>query len=233
MGQWITSPERIIQPFQTVNEVTWTFNLLEAMEFVGILCMSMWLTTFFFTPKIRKVTHMLVSFITVNNSSLKNQPNNGDLLTDIRTKTTWICAYVIWTPHQYFMELHSIGINYQIGPVIWIITTLSLFIFPRWNLSIYFDFNLNCPLYNSAVLSLCLCLPLSFSVALTSFRSDRVCIHGVSETVQHIRFAAEIMSIFVSSLIQDRSYHSTLSTSPQLRLHRANSNGIIQQKQCS
>ena len=151
MGQWITSPERIIQPFQTVNEVTWTFNLLEAMEFVGILCMSMWLTTFFFTPKIRKVTHMLVSFITVNNSSLKNQPNNGDLLTDIRTKTTWICAYVIWTPHQYFMELHSIGINYQIGPAIWIITTLSLFIFPRWNLSIYFDFNLNCPLYNSAV----------------------------------------------------------------------------------
>ena len=122
MGQWITSPERIIQPFQTVNEVTWTFNLLEAMEFVGILCMSMWLTTFFFTPKIRKVTQMLVSFITVNNSSLKNQPNNGDLLTDIRTKTTWICAYVIWTPHQYFMELHSIGINYQIGPAIWIIT---------------------------------------------------------------------------------------------------------------
>ena len=192
MGQWITSPERIIQPFQTVNEVTWTFNLLEAMEFVGILCMSMWLTTFFFTPEICKVTQMLVSFITINNR-----------------------------------------INYQIGPAIWIITTLSLFIFPRWNLSIYFDFNLNCPLYNSAVLSLCLCLPLSFSVALTSFRSDRVCIHGVSETVQHIRFAAEIMSIFVSSLIQDRSYHSTLSTSPQLRLHRANSNGIIQQKQCS
>ena len=165
MGQWITSPERIIQPFQTVNEVTWTFNLLEAMEFVGILCMSMWLTTFFFTPKIRKVTHMLVSFITVNNSSLKNQPNNGDLLTDIRTKTTWICAYVIWTPHQYFMELHSIGINYQIGPAIWIITTLSLFIFPRWNLSIYFDFNLNCPLYNSAVLSLCLCLCISLSLS--------------------------------------------------------------------
>ena len=163
MGQWITSPERIIQPFQTVNEVTWTFNLLEAMEFVGILCMSMWLTTFFFTPKIRKVTQMLVSFITVNNSSLKNQPNNGDLQTDIRTKTTWICAYVIWTPHQYFMELHSIGINYQIGPAIWIITTLSLFIFPRWNLSIYFDFNLNCPLYNSAVLSLCLCISLSLS----------------------------------------------------------------------
>ena len=189
MGQWITSPERIIQPFQTVNEVTWTFNLLEAMEFVGILCMSMWLTTFFFTPEICKVTQMLVSFITINNR-----------------------------------------INYQIGPAIWIITTLSLFIFPRWNLSIYFDFNLNCPLYNSAVLSLCLCLPLSFSVALTSFRSDRVCIHGVSETVQHIRFAAEIMSIFVSSLIQDRSYHSTLSTSPQLRLHRENSKGIIQQK---
>lgn len=165
MGQWITSPERIIQPFQTVNEVTWTFNLLEAMEFVGILCMSMWLTTFFFTPKIRKVTQMLVSFITVNNSSLKNQPNNGDLLTDIRTKTTWICAYVIWTPHQYFMELHSIGINYQIGPAIWIITTLSLFIFPRWNLSIYFDFNLNCPLYNSAVLSLCLCLCISLSLS--------------------------------------------------------------------
>ena len=163
MGQWITSPERIIQPFQTVNEVTWTFNLLEAMEFVGILCMSMWLTTFFFTPKIRKVTQMLVSFITVNNSSLKNQPNNGDLLTDIRTKTTWICAYVIWTPNQYFMKLHSIGINYQIGPAIWIITTLSLFIFPRWNLSIYFDFNLNCPLYNSAVLSLCLCISLSLS----------------------------------------------------------------------
>lgn len=111
--------------------------------------------------------------------------------------------------------------------------SLPVYIFPRWNLSIYFDFNLNCPLYNSAVLSLCLCLPLSFSVALTSFRSDRVCIHGVSETVQHIHFAAEIMSIFVSSLIQDRSYHSTLSTSPQLRLHRANSNGIIQQKQCS
>ena len=147
MGQWITSPERIIQPFQTVNEVTWTFNLLEAMEFVGILCMSMWLTTFFFTPKIRKVTHMLVSFITVNNSSLKNQPNNGDLLTDIRTKTTWICAYVIWTPHQYFMELHSIGINYQIGPAIWIITNLSPFIFPRWNLS----------------LCLCLCISLSLS----------------------------------------------------------------------
>ena len=165
MGQWITSPERIIQPFQTVSEVTWTFNLLEAMEFVGILCMSMWLTTFFFTPKIRKVTHMLVSFITVNNSSLKNQPNNGDLLTDIRTKTTWICAYVIWTPHQYFMELHSIGINYQIGPAIWIITTLSLFIFPRWKLSIYFDFNLNCPLYNSAVLSLCLCLCVSLSLS--------------------------------------------------------------------
>lgn len=165
MGQWITSPERINQPFQTVNEVTWTFNLLEAMEFVGILCMSMWLTTFFFTPKIRKVTQMLVSFITVNNSSLKNQPNNGDLLTDIRTKTTWICAYVIWTPHQYFMELHSIGINYQIGPAIWIITTLSLFIFPRWNLSIYFDFNLNCPLYNSAVLSLCLCLCISLSLS--------------------------------------------------------------------
>ena len=159
------------------------------MEFVGILCMSMWLTTFFFTPEICKVTQMLVSFITINNR-----------------------------------------INYQIGPAIWIITTLSLFIFPRWNLSIYFDFNLNCPLYNSAVLSLCLCLPLSFSVALTSFRSDRVCIHGVSETVQHIRFAAEIMSIFVSSLIQDRSYHSTLSTSPQLRLHRENSKGIIQQK---
>ena len=96
-------------------------------------------------------------------------------------------------------------------------------------------FNLNCPLYNSAVLSLCLCLCvcLSFSVALTSSRSDRVCIHGVSETVQHIRFAAEIISIFVSSLIQDRSYHSTLSTSPQLRLHRANSKGIIQQKKCS
>ena len=123
--------------------------------------------------------------------------------------------------------------NYQIGPAIWIIKTLSLFIFPRWNLSIYFDFNLNCPLYNSAVLSLCLCLSVSFSVALTSSRSDRVCIHGVSETVQHIRFAAEIMSIFVSSLIQDRSYHSTLSTSPQLCLHRANSNGIIQKKQCS
>ena len=165
MGQWITSPERIIQPFQTVNEVTWTFNLLEAMEFVGILCMSMWLTTFFFTPKIRKVTQMLVSFITVNNSSLKNQPNNGDLLTDIRTKTTWICAYVIWTPHQYFMELHSIGINYQIGPAIWIITTLSLFIFPRWNLSIYIHCNLNCPLYNSAVLSLCLCLCISLSLS--------------------------------------------------------------------
>ena len=167
MGQWITSPERIIQPFQTVNEVTWTFNLLEAMEFVGILCMGMWLTTFFFTPKIRKVTQMLVSFITVNNSSLKNQPNNGDLLTDIKTKTTWICAYVIWTPHQYFMELHSTGINYQIGPAIWIITTLSLFIFPRWNLSIYFDFNLNCPLYNSAVLSLCLCLCLCISLSLS------------------------------------------------------------------
>ena len=88
MGQWITSPERIIQPFQTVNEVTWTFNLLEAMEFVGILCMSMWLTTFFFTPEICKVTQMLVSFITINNR-----------------------------------------INYQIGPAIWIITTLSLFIF--------------------------------------------------------------------------------------------------------
>lgn len=135
------------------------------MEFVGILCMSMWLTTFFFTPKIRKVTQMLVSFITVNNSSLKNQPNNGDLQTDIRTKTTWICAYVIWTPHQYFTKLHSIGINYQIGPAIWIITTLSLFIFPRWNLSIYFDFNLNLPLYNSAVLSLCLCLCISLSLS--------------------------------------------------------------------
>ena len=189
MGQWITSPERIIQPFQTVNEVTWTFNLLEAMEFVGILCMSMWLTTFFFTPEICKVTQMLVSFITINNR-----------------------------------------INYQIGPAIWIITTLSLFIFPRWKLSIYFDFNLNCPLYNSAVLSLCLCLPLSFSVALTSFRSDRVCIHGVSLTVQRIRFAAEMMSMFVSSLTQDRSYHLTLSTCPQLRLHRENSKGIIQQK---
>ena len=124
MGQWITSPERIIQPFQTVNEVTWTFNLLEAMEFVGILCMSMWLTTFFFTPEICKVTQMLVSFITINNR-----------------------------------------INYQIGPAIWIITTLSLFIFPRWKLSIYFDFNLNCPLYNSAVLSLCLCLCVSLSLS--------------------------------------------------------------------
>lgn len=167
MGQWITSPERIIQPFQTVNEVTWTFNLLEAMEFVGILCMSMWLTTFFFTPKIRKVTQMLVSFIIVNNSSLKNQPNNGDLLTDIRTKTTWICAYVIWTPHQYFMELHSIGINYQIGPAIWIITTLSLFIFPRWKLSIYFDFLIWIVLCTTQLFYLSVSVSVSVSLSLS------------------------------------------------------------------
>ena len=91
------------------------------------------------------------------------------------------------------------------------------------------------PVYISTVkfISLSLSLYLSFSVSLTSFRSDRVCIHGVSLTVQRIRFAAEMMSMFVSSLTQDRSYHSTLSTSPQLRLHRVNSKGIIQQKQCS
>ena len=35
----------------TMYHVTWLLNLLEAMEFVGILCMSMRFTTFLFAPE--------------------------------------------------------------------------------------------------------------------------------------------------------------------------------------